>query len=241
MASIVPPIAKPGGISPRDRGVSPVIAVILMVAITVILAAVIGSFVLDIGDKLNEGPPQAQFSAEQSEVTLQGRNGATKTYTAVNITHMGGDPIDTTDITVTAGGDPAFGWAAIGEQDPYADDYSMDKTGHLQWVGPGDRYDTLTAGDTMRVVVATTLLEEVDGELGVHDFRVWDPHNTFSFHSGKFDPQPPGWHSHPENPDSNAEIEASRLDEELKPDETIRISYESTDGTAQILYEYEVT
>lgn len=35
-----------------DRGVSPVIGVILMVAITVILAAVIGTFVLGLGDQL---------------------------------------------------------------------------------------------------------------------------------------------------------------------------------------------
>ena len=41
---------------PRDdRGVSPVIGVILMVAITVILAAVIGTFVLGLGDSLDQG------------------------------------------------------------------------------------------------------------------------------------------------------------------------------------------
>ena len=34
----------------EERAVSPVIGVILMVAITVILAAVIAAFVLDIGD-----------------------------------------------------------------------------------------------------------------------------------------------------------------------------------------------
>ena len=37
-----------------DRGVSPVIGVILMVAITVILAAVIASFVLGFGDSVSE-------------------------------------------------------------------------------------------------------------------------------------------------------------------------------------------
>jgi len=37
-----------------DRGVSPVIGVILMVAITVILAAVIGTFVLGLGDSLEQ-------------------------------------------------------------------------------------------------------------------------------------------------------------------------------------------
>jgi len=38
----------------EDRGVSPVIGVILMVAITVILAAVIGTFVLNLGGSVQE-------------------------------------------------------------------------------------------------------------------------------------------------------------------------------------------
>ncbi|MFC7212451.1 type IV pilin [Natronoarchaeum sp. GCM10025321] len=39
-----------------ERAVSPVIGVILMVAITVILAAVIGAFVIGIGDDQQEVP-----------------------------------------------------------------------------------------------------------------------------------------------------------------------------------------
>ena len=39
-----------------DNAVSPVIGVILMVAITVILAAVIASFVLGLGDQNNPAP-----------------------------------------------------------------------------------------------------------------------------------------------------------------------------------------
>ena len=45
-----------------DRAVSPVIGVILMVAITVILAAVIGVFVLGLADDLGDGPTQATLS-----------------------------------------------------------------------------------------------------------------------------------------------------------------------------------
>jgi archaeal type IV pilus assembly protein PilA len=51
-----------------DRGVSPVIGVILMVAITVILAAVIGAFVLGLGDGLNQDV-QAGVSVEQVNET----------------------------------------------------------------------------------------------------------------------------------------------------------------------------
>ncbi len=52
-------------ISDDERAVSPVIGVILMVAITVILAAVIGTFVLGLGDSLNQ-TPQAQLDAEDA-------------------------------------------------------------------------------------------------------------------------------------------------------------------------------
>ena len=46
----------------EEDAVSPVIGVILMVAITVILAAVIGTFVLGLGDQVQNNAPQASFS-----------------------------------------------------------------------------------------------------------------------------------------------------------------------------------
>ncbi|NGM69422.1 type IV pilin [Natronolimnobius sp. AArcel1] len=50
------------------RAVSPVIGVILMVAITVILAAVIAAFVLDIGQQSE--PPQANIDISEDEGDL---------------------------------------------------------------------------------------------------------------------------------------------------------------------------
>ncbi|MEF8872712.1 MAG: type IV pilin N-terminal domain-containing protein, partial [Haloarculaceae archaeon] len=44
-----------------DDAVSPVIGVILMVAITVILAAVIATFVLGLGEQVSDTAPQASF------------------------------------------------------------------------------------------------------------------------------------------------------------------------------------
>ena len=52
-----------------DSAVSPVIGVILMVAITVILAAVIGSFVLNLGGSLQDTAPQASFSFDYTRVS----------------------------------------------------------------------------------------------------------------------------------------------------------------------------
>jgi flagellin-like protein len=69
-----------------DDAVSPVIGVILMVAITVILAAVIGTFVLGLGSEVQE-TPAAQFTFEESG-------------TSITITHDGGDPVKAGNIEV---------------------------------------------------------------------------------------------------------------------------------------------
>jgi len=63
-----------------DDAVSPVIGVILMVAITVILAAVIATFVLGLGDQVSDSNPQASFSfsydSSASELTITHDGGA---------------------------------------------------------------------------------------------------------------------------------------------------------------------
>jgi flagellin-like protein len=68
-----------------DDAVSPVIGVILMVAITVILAAVIASFVLGLGGE-TEVAPTADFSFN-FDPSANGGDGAVK------VTHSGGDNI----------------------------------------------------------------------------------------------------------------------------------------------------
>ena len=68
-------------ITQNNRGVSPVIGVILMVAITVILAAVIGSFVLGIGGDVQQTP--------QASLTIEAGSGDD-----VIITHQGGDSLN---------------------------------------------------------------------------------------------------------------------------------------------------
>lgn len=75
------------------RGVSPVIGVVLMIAVTVILASTIGVFVLGLGDNL-EQTPQASWGAEQSNGNL-------------TITHERGDDIDASSISITVNGSAA--------------------------------------------------------------------------------------------------------------------------------------
>ncbi|VTT86645.1 unknown [Halorubrum sp. DM2] len=77
---------------------SPVIGVILMVAITVILAAVIGTFVLGLGDQLGDTAPQASFTVD--EVTVN----ETSNEVNVSITKTGGQDLDPNQITVSIDG-----------------------------------------------------------------------------------------------------------------------------------------
>ena len=74
-----------------DRAVSPVIGVILMVAITVILAAVIGTFVLGLGDSLGDSAPQASYTIDDVDATNNG---------TIEVTKTGGQDIAFSDLRV---------------------------------------------------------------------------------------------------------------------------------------------
>ncbi|WP_188851725.1 type IV pilin [Haloarcula argentinensis] len=84
-----------------DDAVSPVIGVILMVAITVILAAVIASFVLGLGDQTTQATPQASFSWDYSELgDLSGGDAAG----TIAVTHDGGDSIEAQQLYIRGDG-----------------------------------------------------------------------------------------------------------------------------------------
>jgi FlaG/FlaF family flagellin (archaellin) len=84
-----------------DGAVSPVIGVILMVALTVILATVVGSFVLGLGSSL-ESPPSASFSFDFDDGG--GGFGTSDGDDSVEITHEGGDSIDAGSLKVVVAG-----------------------------------------------------------------------------------------------------------------------------------------
>jgi len=85
-----------------DDAVSPVIGVILMVAITVILAAVIASFVLGLGDSAGDAAPQAtlSYNAEASGDFAD----TTSDGDTITVTHDGGASIDASNLQVTVSG-----------------------------------------------------------------------------------------------------------------------------------------
>jgi flagellin-like protein len=93
-----------------DDAVSPVIGVILMVAITVILAAVIGTFVLGLGGSVQQTAPQSSFTFDfnrggvtTASVTPNTCIDSGSTGSLVDITHDGGDSIDPNRLFITDG------------------------------------------------------------------------------------------------------------------------------------------
>jgi flagellin-like protein len=79
-----------------DDAVSPVIGVILMVAITVILAAVIGTFVLGLGDQVSDSAPTATMNFDFADAT------------EVSITHDGGDAIADSSLAIKIEGTTVY-------------------------------------------------------------------------------------------------------------------------------------
>ena len=120
----------------EDRAVSPVIGVILMVAITVILAAVIGTFVLGLGDQVSDNAPQASFSFDFSDNDGDGFNGNTDDY--ANITHEGGETLETRSIDVS--GDNG----GVNESSSFP-------SGNIS-AGDTAHYNEINSGETIRII-----------------------------------------------------------------------------------------
>jgi flagellin-like protein len=87
----------------KDDAVSPVIGVILMVAITVILAAVIAAFVF--GMDTPESAPTASIKLSATSIS----DAADADHNAIKIEHQGGDPLTYDDmyLKVTVNGTQA--------------------------------------------------------------------------------------------------------------------------------------
>ena len=139
--------------SDGTRAVSPVIGVILMVAITVILAAVIGTFVLGLGDQV-ESAPQASFDFDvDDDVDFNGEDfdgdvDGSEVDGVVEITHRGGDNIDLNTVDFRVSGE-------FEEVDDFDDgpEFVVEDVG-----------DQFQAGDTIRIGFETDNDPDPDGE-----------------------------------------------------------------------------
>ena len=116
-----------------ERAVSPVIGVILMVAITVILAAVIGTFVLGLGDQVQQTSPNAQWDWDESGDDL-------------TLTHSSGDSVNPATLSITGDTDGAMPYtnvSATTTTDSLTDNFTVG-----QDVTAGDSLTFNTSGST---------------------------------------------------------------------------------------------
>jgi flagellin-like protein len=100
-----------------DDAVSPVIGVILMVAITVILAAVIATFVLGLGEQVSETAPQASFTFDYDE-SYSGGDSFSNTDAGdglLTITHAGGNTMVADRLSVRGADGNGGNWVTDGD------------------------------------------------------------------------------------------------------------------------------
>jgi hypothetical protein len=133
-----------------------------MVAITVILAAVIGAFVLEIGDQ-QETAPNTSFTSDEKVTYSTGYYCGP--YRTINVTevffdHNGGDTIDVTQFDVSVNGNTSA-WG-IQEQDAY-ESCGRDKAQPAPDIRPtlgSNQPVEFTSGQSIPVVVSEGFADE---------------------------------------------------------------------------------
>jgi FlaG/FlaF family flagellin (archaellin) len=142
----------------EDDAVSPFIGVILMVAITVILAAVIASFVLGLGGSQQQ-TPQASFSWDYDEYQSTDEGIA-------SVSHDGGDSIKRTELIFRGSGFVSDSGGVSGGSGPAA----KIKSAGTEWTGGNA---TGSIGDTSAVVGGNT--EYIQASSDYEFSLVWEP------------------------------------------------------------------
>ena len=132
----------------ENRAVSPVIGVILMVAITVILAAVIGTFVLGIAP--GEDP------APSAQLTFDAGDG-----TDIEVTHSGGDTMEIEDLTILINGSVIDGVSFDDPGETFAPGETktiQDDSASPNW-GAGDSVDVTIRHDPSGAIVGSSTVD----------------------------------------------------------------------------------
>jgi len=134
----------------EDRAVSPVIGVILMVAITVILAAVIGTFVIGLGDDLGSSTPQASIQGEQLIANDSFDQDLANDEPLVRFTHSSGDSIDNDNIELS--------WSLSSDGNKEATDFERSDVDRFS---AGQRID-ITLEEQVAAGTETTIFSDGD-------------------------------------------------------------------------------
>jgi len=127
-----------------EDGVSPVISVVLMVAITVILASTAATLVFDFTSELEEETPHATFNYQftqdgASTVDDYGYDASTEEGAGLLvIRHVGGGPVDSSQVSIAGG---SYGTGALANtQGQYAAGGRLRAGDRIRlWIDTGDR------------------------------------------------------------------------------------------------------
>jgi FlaG/FlaF family flagellin (archaellin) len=145
-----------------DDAVSPVIGVILMVGITVTMAAVVGAFVLGVDTTTSVPDAELRYVAEEGATDGWG-NDANEQFV---VQHDGGDDVDTARVTVQYAGSPpsAYGWLSttthpgdvwqpgeewVLEDVGGSDDFASDQQVLVLWTTPDGGASQILANDDL--------------------------------------------------------------------------------------------
>jgi len=137
----------------EDDAVSPVIGVILMVAITVILAAVIASFVLGLGDTASQQTPTASFTLDyEADDSTSGD---------LTITHDGGDTVQADELYLRGSSlDTTGEWASDLNGNTSADSGSAVAAGDVAEVGANSDFSARVVYQSVEGDSSATLAED---------------------------------------------------------------------------------
>ncbi|RXK51514.1 type IV pilin [Halorientalis pallida] len=128
-----------------DRAVSNVVGVVLVVAVVVLLAAVVGNLALGFGGSM--GTPAPQFTLESHYQADGAGNDADRPY--LNITHTGGDTVDGTKLFVVDSDGNDVAWADVwtGGEEITATDYV-----HIDGHGSDGDLNAACGGETYQLI-----------------------------------------------------------------------------------------
>ena len=148
-----------------DRAVSPVLGVILFVAITIVLAAVVGTFVLDLGSELWDDDAPAPVMGLDAQVPDGFEYEEADGEVILVIEHTTGDAVETDDITLYIRDQDGIPVSTFSSVDGWSDDVNDgDPELTVTLGGENPSGERMAPGDRLVVTVSddTDLKQEVD-------------------------------------------------------------------------------
>jgi len=154
-----------------ENAVTPVVGIILVVALTVVLSATIGVFVLTTGESVQASPPSANFEFEYvadanpaapDDNGFEDPSGPTN-VDRIRITHTGGEDVPVSELTIQVGpttiDDIDAASPGLGVENGWSDSVGSGNTLVIEddkdYNGDGDEdddVDSFSAGETVRIV-----------------------------------------------------------------------------------------